>query len=147
MKSERVVFTNGCFDILHPGHVDYLLKASALGNRLVVAVNTDASVRKLKGESRPLNHENDRAFLIAALKFVDAVVLFSEDTPTHLIAQIKPDVLVKGSDYNADETNPASPKYIAGSDVVRSAGGTVITIPLLQGHSTTHLVERIKKHG
>lgn len=147
LQSDNIVFTNGCFDILHPGHVDYLLQASALGNRLIVAVNADASVRALKGPTRPLNSETDRAFLIASLKFVDAVVIFSEDTPEALIEQIQPDVLVKGSDYNALETNPSSPKYIVGSDLVRQKGGLVATIPLLDGYSTTYLIDRIRKHG
>ncbi|MDR0803438.1 adenylyltransferase/cytidyltransferase family protein [Fluviicola sp.] len=114
-KGEKVVFTNGCFDILHEGHVTYLSKAADLGSRLVVALNTDASVRRQgKGPERPVNPENSRAFLIAALGFVDGVVLFDEDTPLHVIERLIPSVLVKGADYDADETNPTDKKYIVG---------------------------------
>jgi len=132
----EVVFTNGCFDILHLGHIDYLEKARSLGDRLVVAVNTDASVRKLKGAKRPVNEENARARIIAALDFVDAVVLFAEDTPQQIIEQFLPDVLVKGNDYSISN--------IIGADVVIENGGEVKTIDLVDGYSTTNIVEKIK---
>lgn len=132
----EVVFTNGCFDILHLGHIDYLEKARSLGDRLVVAVNTDASVRKLKGAKRPVNEENARARIIAALDFVDAVVLFAEDTPQQVIEHFLPDVLVKGNDYSISN--------IIGADVVIENGGEVKTIDLVDGYSTTNIVEKIK---
>ncbi len=132
-----VVFTNGCFDILHLGHVDYLEKARAKGNRLIVAVNEDSSVKKLKGKNRPINDENARARLIAALGFVDAVVLFGEDTPLELIGELIPDVLVKGNDYKISN--------IVGADIVIENGGKVETIDLVDGYSTTKIVEQIKK--
>jgi D-glycero-beta-D-manno-heptose 1-phosphate adenylyltransferase len=135
-KKEEVVFTNGCFDILHLGHIDYLEKARALGNRLVVAVNTDKSVKRLKGEERPLNNEEARARLLAALAFVDAVVLFAEDTPKELIEWLQPDILVKGNDYLAEN--------IIGADIVKAKGGRVETISLVDGFSTTNIVEKIK---
>ncbi|UII22789.1 D-glycero-beta-D-manno-heptose 1-phosphate adenylyltransferase [Fulvivirga ligni] len=136
-ENEKLVFTNGCFDILHLGHVDYLEKAAELGDRMVVAINTDASVKKLKGEERPLNNEYSRARLLAALSFVDAVIYFSEETPYELISAIKPDVLVKGSDYLAED--------IVGSDIVINNGGEVKTIDLVSGYSTTNLINKIKK--
>jgi D-glycero-beta-D-manno-heptose 1-phosphate adenylyltransferase len=133
---ERVVFTNGCFDLLHLGHVDYLEKASQLGDRLVIGINSDASVQRLKGSSRPLQPEGARARLLAALSFVDAVVLFEEDTPLELITLVAPQVLVKGDDYTVEN--------IVGADVVIQAGGVVRTIPLVEGCSTTALVNKIK---
>jgi len=134
---KKIVFTNGVFDILHHGHLDYLAKAASLGNYLVVGVNSDASVKRLKGDERPLNHENDRAFQLAALMFVDAVCIFEEDTPEQLIRLFKPDVLAKGGDYTVDT--------IVGADFVSSRGGSVAVIPFVQGYSTTSLIERIKK--
>ncbi len=134
-KEKRVVFTNGCFDVLHLGHVEYLSKARDLGHVIVIGLNTDASVRRLKGEGRPVNNEQARAVLLAALSFVDAVILFDEDTPERLIRQIQPDILVKGKDYEVKE--------IAGADFVRSAGGEVITIDLTQGYSTTGILSKI----
>lgn len=134
---DEVVFTNGCFDILHLGHVDYLEKARAKGNKLIVGVNEDASVKKLKGKNRPINNENARARLIAALEFVDAVVLFGEDTPLELISELSPDVLVKGNDYKISN--------IVGADIVIEKGGKVETIDLVEGYSTTKIVEQIKK--
>ena len=130
----RIVFTNGCFDLLHAGHVHYLFAARALGDRLVVGINTDDSVRRLKGASRPLQPLQDRARVLAALRCVDLVVPFAEDTPRALIERFVPDVLVKGADYRPEE--------IVGADVVRAAGGEVRTIPLLPGRSTTDLVAR-----
>ena len=132
----RVVFTNGCFDLLHPGHVQYLEDARALGDALVVAVNTDRSVRALKGPERPLVAEDARAHVLAGLAAVDAVTLFDEDTPRALVAQLLPDVLVKGGDYTLDG--------VVGRAEVEAAGGEVKILPFLKGHSTTALVERIR---
>jgi len=140
---KKVVFTNGCFDILHLGHVTYLAQAAELGDFLVVAVNDDASVRaQNKAHNRPINTESARAFLIAALSFVDVVVIFSEDTPLTLIQEIKPDVLVKGSDYDADENDPNSKKYIVGSAQIKANGGAVITIDLVPNYSTTGILKK-----
>lgn len=139
-RAERLVFTNGCFDLIHPGHVAYLEAARALGDRLIVGVNTDASVRRLKGAGRPLVGEQDRARVLAGLGAVDAVTLFDEDTPADLIAALRPDVLVKGGDYTVDQ--------VVGREVVEASGGEVRLIPFLQGHSTTALVQRIlERHG
>lgn len=132
----KLVFTNGCFDILHLGHVEYLAKAAALGDKLIVGLNTDTSVQKLKGAERPLNPEYARAMVLASLFFVSAVVLFDEDTPYELIRQIQPDVLVKGSDY--------TPEQIAGADIVLANGGSVQTIGLVEGYSTSGIIEKIK---
>ena len=132
---EKIVFTNGCFDILHIGHIEYLNQARRLGSKLMVGVNTDASVRRLKGEGRPINNEQDRALSLAALQCVDAVVLFSEDTPAELIGSVRPDVLVKGGDYKIEEI------------VGREYAAEVRTIPLTEGRSTTGLIERILSNG
>lgn len=137
-NGEEVVFTNGCFDILHLGHVDYLEKSKELGTKLVVGLNTDASVRKLKGPERPMNNEQARSRIMAALSCVDAVILFGEETPLELISAILPDVLVKGSDYTVEN--------IVGADVVMNNGGTVKTINLVDGYSTTGLINKIKKN-
>lgn len=134
---ETVVFTNGCFDLVHRGHIDSLSKAAALGNRLIVGLNSDASVKILKGRNRPLIDQQSRAILLAALFMVDAVVLFDEETPYELIKRIVPDVLVKGSEYEVEE--------IAGFDVVLAAGGKVERIELTDGFSTTDLIQRIIK--
>ncbi len=131
----KVVFTNGVFDLLHRGHLDYLQTAKGSGDRLIVGVNTDASVRRLKGERRPVIGERDRAFALACLRFVDAVTLFDQDTPLDLIRTLKPDVLVKGADYREDQ--------IVGAEEVRSWGGEVLRIPLTEGKSSTNLIERI----
>jgi rfaE bifunctional protein nucleotidyltransferase chain/domain len=133
---EKVVFTNGCFDLLHLGHVDYLEKARALGDRLVVGLNTDASVSALK-PGRPLQDETSRARILAALAFVDAVVLFGDATPLRLIEAVQPDVLVKGDDYTVDG--------IVGHEVVLSKGGQVLTVPLVQGYSTSALVTKARQ--
>ena len=138
-RSGRVVFTNGVFDLLHPGHVDLLSAARALGDALVVGVNTDASVRRLKGPNRPVRGENDRAHVLAALEAVDAVVLFDEDTPLELIRALAPDVLVKGGDYTVDT--------VVGAPDVMQHGGDVVIIPLTPGHSTTGTVERMSAGG
>lgn len=140
MKGDRIVFTNGCFDILHRGHVEYLQEAAALGDRLVIGVNSDASVRRLgKAPDRPLNDQDSRAKVLAALRLVDAVVIFDEDTPMELIQAIGPDVLVKGGDWTEDK--------IVGSQYVRSYGGEVRSLKLVDGFSTTSLVERIRHGG
>ncbi|MCE5333215.1 MAG: bifunctional D-glycero-beta-D-manno-heptose-7-phosphate kinase/D-glycero-beta-D-manno-heptose 1-phosphate adenylyltransferase HldE [Desulfobacteraceae bacterium] len=131
----RVVFTNGCFDLLHPGHIHLLHQARALGDRLVVGLNTDASVRRLKGELRPILAENDRATLLAALSSVDAVVLFDEDTPLDLIEKLQPEILVKGDDYRIDQ--------VVGRDVVERYGGRVELVKVLEGRSTTTIIDRI----
>ena len=130
----KIVFTNGCFDILHRGHIEYLSKASDMGDVLVVGLNTDASVRRLKGENRPVNDEEARALVLAALGYVDAVVLFEEDTPYELIKAVRPDVLVKGADYKLEE--------IVGHDIVTANGGVVKTVPLVEGYSTTSMINR-----
>ena len=133
---QKVVFTNGCFDIVHLGHIDYLEKARALGDRLVLGLNTDASVGRLKGPSRPVVNEYARARLMAALAFVDTVILFDEPTPKALIEALKPDILVKGDDYSIEN--------IVGADFVMRNGGSVETVPLVKGYSTTGLIEKIK---
>ena len=146
LKGYKVVFTNGCFDILHLGHVSYLSQASSLGNKMILAVNTDDSVRRLgKGEDRPINDEVSRALVLAGLGFVDLVVLFNEDTPLEIIDIVNPDILVKGGDYNADQTNKQALDYIVGSDLVRKRGGKVVTIPLVDGFSTTSILDKLKK--
>lgn len=136
-RGETVVFTNGCFDLLHLGHVDYLEKARELGNRLVIGLNTDDSVSRFKGPERPLQDQNSRARILASLQFVDLVVFFNEDTPFDLISTLIPNVLVKGSDYLAEN--------IVGADVVKKAGGVVKTIDFVPGYSTTRIVEKIKR--
>ncbi len=133
-KGKRIVFTNGCFDILHAGHAKYLRKAASLGDVLVVGLNGDASVRRLKGEGRPIQREGDRAFLLASLACVDYVVIFREDTPGRLIERIVPHVLVKGGDWKGKE--------IVGGDFVRARGGSVRTIRFLPGRSTTSIIRR-----
>ena len=145
LKNDKIVFTNGCFDILHAGHVTYLAQAAALGNKLVVAVNTDSSVKRLgKGDDRPVNAEDARAFVLSALGFVDMVILFDTDTPLEIIEALKPDVLVKGADYDPNETDPTSKKYIVGSDIVNQYGGKVEAISLVDGFSTTGIINRLK---
>jgi rfaE bifunctional protein nucleotidyltransferase chain/domain len=145
LKNDKIVFTNGCFDILHTGHVTYLAQAAALGNKLVVAVNTDSSVKRLgKGDDRPVNSEDARAFVLSALGFVDMVILFDTDTPLEIIEALKPNVLVKGADYDPNETDPTSKKYIVGSDIVNHYGGKVEAISLVDGFSTTGIINRLK---
>lgn len=146
MKGDKIVFTNGCFDILHKGHVTYLAQAAQEGTRLVIGLNTDASVREQgKGEDRPINDQDARALVIAALGFVDLVLFFEEQTPINLIKELLPDVLVKGADYDPNETDPNSKKYIVGSDLVKANGGKVIAIPLVDGYSTTSILAKGKK--
>ena len=143
---KKIVFTNGCFDILHRGHVEYLTKARDLGNVLVLGLNTDASVkRQNKSPERPINNEETRAIILAALECVDHILLFDEDTPLELIKLIQPDVLVKGADYDPNETDKTSKKYVVGSDLVKANGGKVVTIDLSEGFSTTGLIEKLKK--
>jgi len=144
-KNKKIVFTNGCFDILHRGHIEYLARTADFGDQLIVAVNSDASVKRLgKGNARPLQDENSRALIVAALDFVAAVVIFDDETPLDLIQQILPDVLIKGGDYNPLETDVTHKKYIVGSDVVRKNGGCVEVIPFLEGYSTTRIEKKIK---
>ncbi|MEM7107197.1 MAG: D-glycero-beta-D-manno-heptose 1-phosphate adenylyltransferase [Bacteroidota bacterium] len=134
---DKVVFSNGCFDILHLGHIDYLEKARALGDKLVIGLNTDDSVKVLKGESRPVNNQLSRSRMLASLQFVDRVVLFNEETPYELIKLLKPDILVKGNDYLAEN--------IVGAEIVKQKGGEVKTVDLVPGFSTSSLIEKIKK--
>jgi rfaE bifunctional protein nucleotidyltransferase chain/domain len=136
-KDNTIVFSNGCFDVLHLGHVEYLAKARDLGDILIVGLNSDDSVRRIKGPHRPVNKEVARATTLAALSFVDAVIVFGEDTPHELIKLIQPDILVKGKDYEGKE--------IVGTDVVKARGGQVITIELTKGYSTTHTIELAQK--
>lgn len=136
LKSKKIAFTNGCFDILHLGHVDYLAKAADLADVLIVGLNTDESTRRLKGSHRPINDQQQRAMLLAAMQFVDAVVLFNEDTPLELIRFISPDVLIKGADY--------TPEKIVGYDVVTGYGGKVTTIEFLPGYSTSAIEAKIR---
>ena len=135
-SGKKIVFTNGCFDILHRGHVEYLIAARQHGDLLVIGVNTDASVKILKGDDRPLVGEQDRVFLLSQLLSVDAVVLFSEETPYNLICDIKPDVLVKGGDYSVSE--------VVGRDVVEASGGKVVIIPLIPGRSTSSIIKKVR---
>jgi D-beta-D-heptose 7-phosphate kinase/D-beta-D-heptose 1-phosphate adenosyltransferase len=132
----RVVFTNGVFDLLHPGHIDLLVAARALGDALIVGVNTDASVRRLKGPTRPVRNEKERLHVLAALEAVDAVVLFDEDTPLELIREIMPDVLVKGGDYTVET--------VVGGTEVLAHGGDVVIIPLTPGQSTTGTLAKVQ---
>jgi rfaE bifunctional protein nucleotidyltransferase chain/domain len=132
---KRVVFTNGCFDIIHRGHVSLLQQASRLGDYLIVGLNSDESVRRLKGEGRPIVSQEDRAEVLASLRWVDGVVLFEEDTPRELIASLRPDILVKGGDYTVEN--------VVGRDVVEGDGGEVVIIPYLPGYSTSAFIEAI----
>lgn len=135
-RNERIVFTNGCFDLLHYGHLHYLAAASDLADHLIIGLNSAASVSRLKGPHRPINDEITRQHQLAALAFVDAVVVFEQDTPFELIRQIVPDVLVKGGDWQ--------PEQIVGSDIVLAAGGKVLSLPYIDGYSTTAIEEKIK---
>ncbi len=136
-KGQKVVFTNGCFDLIHLGHVDYLEKARNLGDKLVLGLNTDDSVSRFKGPERPLQDQTSRARVLAAFQFIDLVVFFNDDTPLDLITELQPSILVKGSDYLAEN--------IVGADVVKRSGGEVKTIDFVPGYSTTRIVEKIKK--
>lgn len=138
-KGKKIVFTNGCFDIIHAGHVDYLEKAKSLGDFLVVGLNSDESVRRLKGQSRPINPVNQRKRVLEGLKAVDLVVVFEEDTPERLIKEIKPDILVKGGDWKIEN--------IVGADFVMSYGGKVYTIDFIYNTSTTKIIEKVKNES
>ena len=132
---KKIVFTNGCFDILHRGHIDYLARAADMGDVLIIGLNTDDSVSRLKGAGRPVQDQQSRAMILSALHFVEAVVMFDEDTPHDLIRFIQPDVLVKGSDYQPEE--------IAGYDIVKKKNGSIVTIDFLEGYSTSGIISRI----
>lgn len=138
-ENKKLVFTNGVFDIIHRGHVDYLNRAKALGDYLVVALNSDLSVKRLKGEERPINKLEDRAFVLANLKAVDFVISFEEDTPFEIIAAIIPDVLVKGGDWKIDQ--------IVGRDIVEANGGKVYSLPYVENYSTTNIINKMKNNG
>jgi len=135
-SGEKVVFTNGCFDILHRGHVEVLARTADLGNRLIIGLNSDQSIQALKGKNRPIENEDSRAILLASLSFVDAVVLFSEETPYNLISTLLPNILAKGGDYKITE--------ISGHDVVQNNGGEVILVPFIDGFSSTNIIDKIK---
>ena len=135
-EGKKVVFTNGVFDLLHIGHITYMAKAAELGDKLIIGLNADASVKRLKGDDRPVNDQNSRALLLAALFFVDAIVLFEDDTPQQLIAALLPDVLVKGADYAIEN--------IVGAKEVIANGGEVKTIDFVEGHSSTAIIQKIK---
>ena len=135
-NGEKIVFTNGCFDILHRGHVEVLAKTADLGDKLIIGLNSDSSIKKLKKGNRPIVDEKSRALLLAAFSFVDAIVLFSEQTPINLIAEIKPDILAKGGDYEIQE--------IVGHNIVQRNAGKVITIPLTEGFSSTNIIDKIQ---
>jgi len=137
-KGYKIVFTNGCFDLLHLGHIDYLAKAADLGDILIAGINSDASVTKIKGPSRPVNDEKTRLHVLASLFFVNGVIVFNEDTPYELIRMIQPDVLVKGADWKKEE--------IVGYDIVTARGGKVETIEYLPGYSTTGLEQKVIRH-
>ena len=134
-KEFRVVFTNGCFDIIHRGHIEYLAKARELGDILVVGLNTDESVKRIKGDGRPLQDQDSRALILASLSFVGAVIFFNEDTPYELIKKIQPDILVKGGDYKPEE--------IVGFDVVQKKGGTIKTIEFIDGFSSSSMIQKL----
>ncbi|MBC8315908.1 MAG: D-glycero-beta-D-manno-heptose 1-phosphate adenylyltransferase [Bacteroidales bacterium] len=136
-NEKKIVFTNGCFDILHLGHIEYLIQAADLGGILLIGLNSDVSVKAIKGSDRPFNSEESRAIILASLSFVDGLIIFDEETPYELIKLVKPDILVKGADYSVDQ--------IAGHDIVQAHGGEVVTIPLTEGYSTTDLIARIKR--
>jgi rfaE bifunctional protein nucleotidyltransferase chain/domain len=137
-SGKKICFTNGCFDIIHSGHVTYLMKAKRLADILVLGLNSDDSVRRLKGETRPINDQKDRAIVLSALKPVDYVVIFEQDTPYELVDLIKPDIIVKGGDY--------TPEAIVGADIVTNNGGEVVVIPLVEGKSTTNIVQSLGKN-
>lgn len=137
IENRKVVFTNGCFDIIHKGHVTYLNEAKSLGDHLIVGINSDDSVKRLKGKDRPVNNESDRAFVLDNLKSVDDVLIFNEDTPYDIIKEIIPDLLVKGGDWKEED--------IVGSDIVKMNGGKVISLQFVNNYSTTNILEKIEK--
>lgn len=136
-SGKKIVFTNGCFDLIHRGHIDYLSKAADLGDILVIGLNTDSSVRRLKGNSRPINDEYSRALVLASMCFIDCIIYFDDDTPYNLIKQIQPDFLVKGSDYKIED--------IVGYDIVQAKNGKIVTIDYVEGYSTTNIENKILK--
>jgi len=136
LKDYKIVFTNGCFDLLHKGHIEYLSKAADQGDILVVGMNSDDSVKRIKGDSRPIQDESSRLLTLASLKMITVVVVFEEDTPYNLIKEVKPDVLVKGADYKEED--------IVGADIVKDNGGEIVTINLTEGYSTTNIIDKIK---
>jgi len=136
-KGDKIVFTNGCFDLVHRGHVEVLANTADLGDRLIIGLNSDTSIYKLKGEKRPIIDENSRAILLASLQFIDAIVLFSEATPYQLIESILPDILAKGGDYKVEE--------ITGHELVLRNGGEVILVPFIDGFSTSNIINKIKQ--
>jgi len=145
LKGKRIVFTNGVFDILHRGHVTLLSEAATLGDILVMGLNSDVSVRTLnKGSNRPINAEQDRAFVLGGLSSVEAIIIFDDSTPYDLIKQLKPDVLVKGGDYDPAQTNKNEKDYIVGSDLQRESGRATVAIDFVQGYSTTSVVNKMK---
>ncbi len=133
---EKVVFTNGCFDLIHRGHIEVLAQTADLGDKLIIGLNSDVSIKKLKGESRPIIDEKSRVILLASLSFVDAIVLFSEETPLNLISNLNPDVLAKGGDYKINT--------IVGHEIIRKNGGEVILVPFVEGFSSSNIVDKIK---
>lgn len=141
----KVTFTNGCFDILHKGHVTYLTQAADLANRVVVGLNSDESVKRQgKSDNRPINNQDARALVLAGLSVVDLVVVFNEDTPYELIKALQPDIVVKGSDYNDHERDKTAKTYIVGADIMDAKGGEVLALPLVEGFSTTTIINKIK---
>lgn len=138
LRSEKIVLTNGCFDLIHKGHIQLLSNASDLGDRLIVALNSDISIRKLKGKSRPIFDQSSRSILLSALEFIDLVILFDDITPRQIISELSPDILVKGGDYN--------PEDIVGHNIVKERGGDVVIISLVEGFSTTKTIDRILKN-
>lgn len=137
-EGKKIVFTNGVFDLLHIGHISYLLKASSFGNKLIIGLNADSSVKRLKGDQRPINMESSRAILLASMFFTDAIVIFDEDTPLNLIKDLLPDVLVKGADYNVEN--------IVGAKEVQENGGEVMVVDFVDGHSSTNLIQKISEN-
>ena len=135
-SGEKIVFTNGCFDIIHRGHIEVLARSADLGNKLIVGLNSDSSIQKLKGKGRPIIDEHSRAILLAGLDFIDAIILFSEETPLNLITTLKPDILAKGGDYKINT--------IVGHEIVQKNGGEVILVPFVDGFSSTNLINKIK---
>lgn len=138
-KEEKIVFSNGCFDIVHRGHLEYLATAASMGTKMIIGLNSDSSTKRLKGPSRPINDEYSRALLLASLGFVDMVILFEEDTPYNLINFVQPDILVKGSDYKAED--------IVGYDVVKAKGGEIKTLDFIEGFSSTGIIKKIQQEG
>ena len=135
-SGQKIVFTNGCFDLIHRGHVEVLSKTADLGEKLIVGLNSDISIKKLKGKSRPIIDENSRALLLAALTFVDAVIFFSEENPLNLITNLKPDILAKGGDYEINT--------IVGHEIVKNNGGDVVLVPFVDGFSSTNIIDKIQ---